>query len=92
MSGLFGGYLELVNLTGKGVLFLLIGGKAFVPKARTARLVFGSLIMGIVLGVLVAIPIKSDPALFFALPFTGVVFIGILTAILEGIRYYLDEE
>jgi hypothetical protein len=53
MSGLFGGILELINIVGRLVLALLIGWTAASKKssgARWARVAFGSIFVGWVVG------------------------------------------
>lgn len=53
MGGLFGGLLDLVNVMGGGILYLLIGSKAWKDskEGRFFRLASGTIGLGLILGV-----------------------------------------
>ena len=94
MSGLFGGYLGLVNVIGGGILYLLIGAKAHDPRARVPRLLFGSLVVGLTIGLLAPLTMFESRDLGLALiacSFLGVLASAILTGVLEWIRYHLEK-
>lgn len=52
MGGLFGGFLSLVNAAGGGILYLLIGSKAWneTEGGRHYRLSAGSIAIGLIIG------------------------------------------
>ena len=96
MSGLFGGYLYLVELVGGFVLYILIGGKAWKKSddGRFFRLALGALSIGGVLGAILGwtIVAKHDQwaATFWLGVFGALISCG-LTAALNWIGRNLDD-
>lgn len=92
MTGLFRGLLEIVNLLGGTVLFILVGSKAWA-KSRTGRnfrLTFGGLVIGIVAAVVTYYQLRpmSDPSPICCVP------VGLIAAVfgLELIRKALEDD
>lgn len=103
MGGIFGGFLEAMNVIGGGLLYLLVGSAAWreTGRARWYRVNTGSVIVGLAfgfIGYLLFFPGGDDRmsihdrtvlffALFFGLP--GVFFL--LSVIFETIRRAVSE-
>jgi hypothetical protein len=97
MSGVFGGYLWLVDVLGGVVLFVLIGSKAFKPKARSPRLMFGSMVIGSVLGAVLMpylLQTEGEPEIrsYLLWGVLGIVLVWGLTLILQHLNEELEKE
>jgi hypothetical protein len=91
MTGLFGGYLALMDTIGGGVLYVLIGTKAWTDTqdGRFFRLGAGALSLGAFAG-LVGGLLAGAGGSAFAIGILGAIVSAFLTGILEAIRKSLE--
>ena len=95
MGGAFKGILEVVNVAGGAVLFLLIGRRAWSKSrfGRNVRLGIGSLSIGLIVGTIAIFVIQPQPGdetapkVFCCAP----IGLLILVIVIEGIRSVLEE-